>query len=485
MPSLGADMVQGRIVEWRVQPGDRVRRGDIVVVVDTEKAAIEVEVFEDGVVEEILVPEGSRVPIGTVLARLRTDGAAPSAEPIPSPEPPPAAATLGAAPPEPAPSAPALEAAPVAPSVPAPAPPPTAPAAPVAAPAAAGEPGRVRASPAARALATELRIELASVVGTGPEGAVTRADVERHQAKVAAPPAPAVIPEAEGPRRPRVSPLAERVAEELGVDLQAVEGTGPGGAVTREDVERAAALLAAAGAAPAAAAEPAEVEQGVDRRLAMRQAIAAAVSRSKREIPHYYLSTRIDLSRALGWLEAENRKLPVAERLLPAALLLRAVVRALQEYPEFNGFWIDDAFQPGDGIHPGVAISLREGGLMAPAILSADRKSVGELMQALAGLVQRARSGGLRGSELTAPTITITNLGDRGVETVFGVIYPPQVAIVGFGRVVEQPWAEGGMLGIRPVVTATLAADHRASDGHRGGRFLSAIDRLLQAPEEL
>jgi pyruvate dehydrogenase E2 component (dihydrolipoamide acetyltransferase) len=217
----------------------------------------------------------------------------------------------------------------------------------------------------------------------------------------------------------------------------------------------------------------------------MRAAIGAAMARSKREIPHYYLSTRIDMSRALRWLGEQNEKRQPAERLLPAVLMLRAVALAVDDVPEMNGYWIDDEFRAGGGVHIGVGIALRTGGLVAPAIHDVDRKTLDELMHHLLDLVKRARAGSMRSSEVTDATITVTNLGDQGVETVFGVIYPPQVALVGFGKIAERPWAADGMLGVHPVVTATLAADHRASDGHRGGRFLTAIDRLLQEPEKL
>jgi pyruvate dehydrogenase E2 component (dihydrolipoamide acetyltransferase) len=217
----------------------------------------------------------------------------------------------------------------------------------------------------------------------------------------------------------------------------------------------------------------------------MRRAIAAAMARSKREIPHYYLSTTIAMSRALSWLAAENSERPVTQRLLYSALLIRAVALAVREVPEVNGFWVDGAFKPGDGIHVGVAISLRQGGLVNPAIHDVDKKNLDEVMQSMLDLVNRARTGHLRSSELSDGTITITNLGEQGVESVFGVIYPPQVALVGFGSVMERPWAVGGMLGVRPTIAASLAADHRVSDGHRGGRFLLAIDHLLQEPEKL
>ena len=217
----------------------------------------------------------------------------------------------------------------------------------------------------------------------------------------------------------------------------------------------------------------------------MRRAIAAAMARSNREIPHYYLETQIDMSVPLRWLEAANQQRPVQQRLLPVVLLLKAVAHALGEVPELNGYWKDDRNEPQKDVHIGFAISLRQGGLIVPALLHANRKSLDELMAAMADLIQRTRAGRLRSSEITDGTITVTNLGDRGVETVYGVIYPPQVALVGFGRITERPWADKGMVGVRPVLTATLAGDHRATDGRRGAQFLESLTRWLQQPEKL
>jgi pyruvate dehydrogenase E2 component (dihydrolipoamide acetyltransferase) len=290
-----------------------------------------------------------------------------------------------------------------------------------------------------------------------------------------------------------------RTAVELGVDVATVQGTGPDGAVTKADVERTAAAKAAPAVAPTVVPPPAApaVEElkgapptkpaipPADRHAAMRRAIAAAMARSKREIPHYYLGTHIDMNRALAWLQAENLKRPVTERLLYSVLLLKAVALAVHEIPEMNGFWAEGAFTPSEAVHLGVAISLRQGGLIAPAIHDLDKKSLDEIMGNLRDLVKRVRAGVLRSSEIADATITVTSLGEQGVQTVFGIIYPPQVALVGFGKVTEQPWAANGMVGAKPVVMATLAADHRASDGHRGGLFLAAIDRLLQEPEKL
>jgi len=395
MPSLGADMQFGTVVDWRVKPGDTVKRGDVVALVETEKGVIEVEIFETGVIESLVVQPGQKVPVGATLAILSADGK------------------------------------------------------------------KIEAPPAKPA-----------VISTVPA-----APVKETAAPVTIPIVPAVEPSV----RLRVSPLARKRAQELGVDLPSITGTGADGSITIADVERSAERVkpAAPAVSPAVGAA-----KGLDL-SAMRRVIAAAMARSKREIPHYYLSTTIDMRRALDWLAAENTKRPVTQRLLYSALLIRAVALALRTTPELNGFWIDDGFKPADGIHIGVAISLRQGGLINPAIHDVDKKNLDEVMGNILDLVNRARTGHLRSSELSDGTITVTNLGEQGVESVFGVIYPPQVALVGFGKITERPVAANGMVGARPMIEATLAADHRVSDGHRGGRFLVAIDRLLQEPEKL
>jgi pyruvate dehydrogenase E2 component (dihydrolipoamide acetyltransferase) len=217
----------------------------------------------------------------------------------------------------------------------------------------------------------------------------------------------------------------------------------------------------------------------------MRKAIAAAMSRSKREIPHYYLGETIPMDAALTWLQQRNEGLPITERILPAVLQLKAVALALQRVPQLNGFYQGGAFEQSAAVHTGVAISLRGGGLVAPAIHDVTAKPLEQLMHELADLVKRARSGSLRSSEMSDPTITVTNLGDQGVESVFGVIYPPQVALVGFGSVAVRPWVQAGELRALALVTASLAADHRVSDGHLGARFLAELRELLQQPQLL
>jgi pyruvate dehydrogenase E2 component (dihydrolipoamide acetyltransferase) len=381
MPSLGADMESGTLVEWLKHTGDPVKRGDVVAVVETQKGAIEVEIFIEGVMGAHLVGLGTTVPVGTPLAIIEDSGRrAPQvlAKEAPERSPPPIAA-------------------------------PARPAAPM--PVAAGQ----RASPAARKAAAVGGIKLETVRGTGPDGAITLHDVEQALTgpKVKAPP--------------------------RGLDLDK-----------------------------------------------MREAIAAAMAHSKREIPHYYLATDIDMTRATSWLEEYNASKPPHERVLATALTLKASALAARKYPAFNGTYSAPAgFSPSQPVHVGAAIAIRGGGLVAPAIHDCDQKSVQELMAHLHELVARIRAGRLRSSEISDPTITVSSLGERGVDSLFGVIYPPQVAILGFGRIVRKPVAVRDEVKVRPVMAATLAADHRVTDGHLGSRFLNEIGSLLQEPARL
>jgi len=300
------------------------------------------------------------------------------------------------------------------------------------------------------------------------------------------PPAPIYAPGLVATERLKISPAARRLARELGVDPAAVTGTGRSGAITRGDVEQAAARGAAAPRAAAITAPPsAAMPAAGDRQARMRRTIAAAMARSKREIPHYYLATTIDLGRAMAWLADRNAAVPVAERLLPGVLLLKAAALAVREAPELNAVWDGERVVLRETVHAGVAIALRGGGLVILAVHDTATRPLAALMTTVRELTVRARAGRMKSSELADSTLTVTSLGDRGVEAVYGVIYPPQVAIVGFGRITDRPWAVNGGLCVRPVVTATLAADHRVSDGHRGGLFLDAVDRLLQEPEKL
>ncbi len=391
MPSLGADMEAGTLVEWRVQPGTKVHRGDVVALVETEKGIIDIESFEGGVVERLTVQPGTRVPVGTPMALFEGAPAAPATGEVPP---------LAAAQPSPA----------------------------VPAPISAEHP--------------------------------------------AAPPMPAVK---QPGARARVSPAARARAAALGIEMDSVRGTGPQGVVTLQDIERLAASRAQPGAAPAAGAA----------RSGMRNAIAASMSRSKREIPHYYLQLAMDFQPAASWLEAFNQARPVPERVLTAVLLIKAAARAAAEKPGFNGYFGAGGFEPSPSVHMGVAIALRGGGLVAPAIFEAQRKPITTIMRELQDLVGRVRAGHMRSSEISSATLTVTSLGDEGADAVYPIIYPPQVAIVGFGSVVERPWVVDGRLEARPVLNLTLAADHRVTDGRQGAQFLARIRDWLSKPGDL
>jgi pyruvate dehydrogenase E2 component (dihydrolipoamide acetyltransferase) len=373
LPALGADMEAGTLVEWHVAPGDRCRRGDVVAVVETDKGAIDVEIFVDGVVRELRVPSGTRVPVGTVLAVLDTEAPAPAPETLPAPPPIPAAAGAGAVVPQ-----------------------------------------RVKISPAARKRAQELHVEVASLRGTGPEGALTVQDVERAGSS------------------PQPAPSAA------------------GGA--------------AAG---------------------MRAAIAAAMSRSKREIPHYYLATTVDVTPAVDWLAAHNAAVPVTKRLLLPVLLVKAVALACREQAGFSGFYREGHYERTAIVQVGVAVALRGGGLVAPSLADTATRSLAELMDGFRDLVTRARAGRLRASELAAPTIVLTSLGEASVETVLPIIQPPQVAIVGAGVVAVRPWVVDGTVVPRHLLTLSLGADHRVTDGRLGAHFLARIAALLADPAAL
>ena len=375
MPSLGADMEDGTLIEWKKKPGDVVKRGDIIAEVETQKGLIEIEVFDEGSIAELLIQEGTKVPVGTKMALIQPN-----------------------------------------------------------------------------AVEAEKPIELHPIME-----------------KISVP----IIEEKTDTISIKASPLAKKMAQENHIDLSKIIGTGPDGAITKEDID-----------ASIKQSETAETEKISTPSEAIRMAVAAAMSKSNREIPHYYLEKKIDMTKALAWLQEANKQRTVANRLLPVVLFIKAMAKSLKEVPDLNAVWENGLLQKTE-INIGFVVSLRNGGIIVPAIPQSDTKNTDEIMTALNDLIPRARALKLRSSELSSSTITLTNLGDAGADTVFGIIYPPQVAIVGLGNITEQPFAENGMLGIRSLANVTLAGDHRATDGLTGSRFLSSLDKNLQNPEAL
>ena len=400
MPSLGADMEAGTLVEWLVNPGDTVARGDIVAVVETQKGAIEIEIFEEGTVHELTAAVGAELPVGAPLAVVLKAGEAP-------PEP------VAEAPPK------------------APAPPPE----PVAEAAEAPAPAPVRPTPAA------------APVGS-PKGVVA------------------------------ASPAARVRAHELGLDLSAVKGTGPGGVIVLSDLE---------GQAPSRPGRPLATPKAKpgSPMEEMRKAIAAAMTRAKQTIPHFYLSETIDVQPAMDHLARLNADRPPAERILLGALFVRAAARAAADVKVMNGHFVNGAFRPSETVNPGVAVALRGGGLVAPALMDAVPMDLEATMAGMRDLVTRARAGRLRSSEMTEGTITISSLGETGAETMTGVIFPPQVALVGIGAPHERPWVVDGQVVPRNVAVLTISADHRVSDGRQVARYIAAFETYMQTPETL
>jgi pyruvate dehydrogenase E2 component (dihydrolipoamide acetyltransferase) len=416
MPSLGADMEAGKLVEWLVKPGDTVHRGDVVALVETQKGAIEIEIFEEGTVKELLADLGREMPVGAPLATVLVEGEdAPAVDPAKTSAPPPSKTPVPDAAPRPEPA-----------FKPAPAPGPSPEPSPSPAPA-----GPVRSSAHARS-------------ATRP-------------------------PASRGPQP--ASPAARQLADRLGVDISALKGSGPGGAILLADVEH---------AVPGRPeAKPAPMEE-------MRKAIAAAMTRAKRTIPHFYLSETIDVDPAIAFLEARNEDRPPAARLLLGALFVRAATLAASKVTVMNGHYTEErGFVPSHVVNPGVAIALRGGGLVAPALMDAAAMTLEDTMAGMRDLVTRARAGRLRASEMTQGTITVSSLGETGAEAMTGVIFPPQVALVGLGAPHLRPWVVNGAVVPRHVVTLTLSADHRVSDGRQAARFIAEFEDLMQRPEDL
>ena len=396
MPSLGSDMEAGTLVEWEKNPGDKVSRGDVVAVVETQKGAIEIEAFENGILTRQLIEIGTEVPVGTPMAVIDS-------------------ATSSTTPDDTVTVVECID----------------------------GE--RKRITPAARACARKVGLDANTLTGSGPSGAVVLDDV-----------------------------LSATSVPHEAVDLNPQKQDEEQRLVIEESLSKV--IIAPDKVQP----EP------VQAMAAMRSAISAAMSRSKKEIPHYYLAHTINISATMAWLEDINSKRDLSQRLLLGVLLLKAIAKACNKYGEFNGHWQDGDFHPSDTVHVGMAINLRGGGLVAPAIHDTHELDIDQLMERMRDLVERVRAGRFRATELSDPTITVSSLGDRGVNSLLGVVYPPQVALVGFGTPsLRALVGDDGDIHAGTVIDVTLAADHRVSDGHRGALFLRFIQKQLEHPEEL
>lgn len=386
MPALGADMTEGTLLEWLVKPDDSVDKGAIIAVIETSKGAIDMESYNQGIISELLVEPGTKLPVGSLLARMYSS--VPQQIVTPSP------------------------------SVP----------------------------------IDTARDEVINSYRSSNTSEETQIQT----------PADRVL----------ASPLARKTAALSGINLSDLTGTGPQGAILIRDLD---------------AVSIQEVKQTPQHQSMspMRQAISEAMSRSKREIPHYYISLDINLNKTIQWLTEQNKSREPEHRLLLPAVLLRAIASQLTKFPELNGFYNDGGFIPAAAVNIGNTISLREGGLVIPAILNADQLSLDQTMDALRDIAERSRRGRLRSSEISEGTVTVTSIGERGADSIIGVIYPPQVAIIGLGRPRQAAIVSNGELSVGDIITVTLAADHRVSDGISGARFLRSLSKQLQHPEAL
>ncbi|MFV5697946.1 dihydrolipoamide acetyltransferase family protein [Flavobacterium sp. ZT3R17] len=425
MPSLGADMEDATLIEWKKRPGDTVKRGDIIAEVETQKELIEIEIFEEGTIAELLFKEGDKIPVGSVMALINPSEVAletKKEEKIPEQE------SIPLQPIEEKETEPIY-----VPKV---------------------EETPIKESPLYQRTNDDNPIGFQKTTEAEPDVAITKDDVDNTIEKIEA-----------DDNRPDLSKITETDADE---------------AITNDDVDNTIEKIEKENTEIL----PDESDKQGNTAEGIRTAVAAAMSKSKREIPHYYLEKKINLTNTLAWLQIANEHRVVKNQLLPVALMIKATAKSLLEFPDLNAIW-DNGLQLKKDINIGFVVSLRTGGIIVPAIHQVDKKNVDEIMDALNEIIPRARAMRLQSSEWNDSTITITNISDGGADSIFGIIHPPQVAIIGFGNILEQPHAENGMIGICPFVNVTLAGDHRATDGLIGSRFLITLNKHLQNPELL
>jgi len=489
MPKMGFDMTEGTVGSWLKNVGDSIKKGEAIVEIETDKTTIQVEAETAGTLLQIVVAAGEKVPVNTVIGYVGDANAVVAA---------------------PAPSAPV---APVA----------------AAEPAAVIDNAGVNATPIARRMADELKIDLKKVKGTGPEGRITKGDIEAvmESASVSAPQSVAVTSAAVVSAAPIVSspapvntgrviasPYAKKLAAELAVDLTRTKGTGPEGRIVAEDVKAAAAagtsVIAKPAApavapaiaptptatvvapvvtqvtqpkpAPAAAAAPALAGTRREPLTKIRQTIAARLTQSKGTVPHYYVANSVEMDAALAMrgqinesLKAEGIKVSVND------LVVRATALAIKKYPKFNATFAGDALEYREAINIGVAVAM-EGGLLVITVRDVDKKTLKQIGAEVPVIAARVREGKGQAGDLGGQTFTTSNLGMYGTEDVIPIINQPDSGILGIGNSVQTPVVKDGQIVIRSMMKLWLAADHRVTDGAEGAQFVAEIKRLLENP---
>ena len=423
MPKLSDTMEEGKILRWMKQPGDPVAIGEIIAEVETDKANMELEAYDEGVLAEVRVAEGQSAPVGAVIAVL-SDKKAPAAKGKPAPAP----AEKGAAPAKPAAEKPTAK------------------------PAEDRRPAAPKPEP---------RETWRPTVVKRPEPAETR-----------------------GEERVKASPLARKIAEEHGVDLRAVSGTGPGGRIVEKDVEQA--IKGGGEAPPAERAKPAapsapQPKAGRVELSRIRRTTAKRMGEAKREIPHFYASTEIAMDEAVRLKEALVALGGEYGDLTYTHVLVKAVGLALRRVPELNASYDGDAMLLHDQVNVGVATAIDDG-LVVPVVRNADREPLAAIVRQARGLLERARAGRFASDDLSGGTFTLSNLGMLPVTDFAAVINPPQAAILAVGAIREVPVVRAGRVVPGRVMAVTVSCDHRIIDGVLAGRFLRELKGLLENP---
>ena len=492
MPQMGYDMQEGTLVRWLKSVGDEVSLGEAVAEIETDKAVVEFESTAEGVLLELLVDEGATVAVGESIATVGAEGETVAAD-VPD-----AGESTGAEP-EPAADvqsepeeqeAPAVEETPVAEEEDA-----AAEAIPLPA-----SPSEVRASPVARRLASERGVDLSAVEGTGPGGRILRSDVlaaEPMSAAAEEPPAEEPVEEApeaveepsaeepveEAPEAVEEPPVEEPVEEapEAVEEPPAEEPVEEAAEAVEEPVEEAPEVVEEPPAPEPVVEEP---DDGLVPLTRMRQQIARTTVGSKTTIPHFYVTTDIDMTAAMSLRREINESLEGDVRVSVNDLVIKACVHTIRSFPKFNSSYTDDGIRMHDSINVGMAIA-EDDGLIMPAILDCGDKSLTEISSASKDLVRRSQSGTLQVEEYTGGTFSISNMGMFDVTSFVAIIQPPQSAVLAIGTVQKRPVVEGDKIVVREIMSATLSVDHRVSDGAEGAQFIVQLKEYLEHPLRL
>jgi pyruvate dehydrogenase E2 component (dihydrolipoamide acetyltransferase) len=430
MPALELAQETGKIIHWLKRPGDSVQKGEPVVEIETDKVTVELEAPASGVLRDVTAAEGDVVPVGRTIAVVfaagETSGAA------------------GAAPVAPAARAPAGGAAPTAPM------------------AAGASAAGVKASPLARKLAEQHGVDLARV--RTASGRIEKADVlafvesQKGAARDGA-----------GARLAAASPKARRLATERGVDIVALRGSGPGGAVLTVDVPA---------AAPAMPSAPRVSAPGAGVSTVWR-IMAERMTTSWTTAPHFYLVREVNVSRLVSWLDKARKQ--TGAHITYTDLLVKLVAAAMAQHPRVNVSWREGSIAQNPEINIGLAVAIDDG-LVVPVIHRADTLRLAELAARREDVVGRAQTGKLRPADIQGGTFTISNLGMYGVDAFNAIVNPPQAAILAVGRIADRVVALNGQPAVQPTMMLTLSCDHRALDGARGAQFLGALADLIEEP---